>query len=220
MKSVQKFLLSARQSGCSAQCMPMEGRGRISKKSLVLGLVVVAVVAVFVLVAEGIVTFGANETTTLKAQDDNGGTISPEVSKLTESADGTKVSGGSNGESLSSVASTTESVVCSKADEEAEAVKVTSKCRKCQEHEDDELMECGQTGNVEQIVTCKKGGKTHNRKYQSCARPAAAEERRFVVFEVCQFGLGIASYAVVLIRRKRQDLFLAKKIESQLASGV
>ena len=103
------------------------------------------------------------------------------------------------------------------------AVVSTSTCHLCGEHDKLHVSECAETGRVEQIVTCE-AGKPMKRRHRACRRlatPAEEEaERKFYVFEAINFGLGIAAYVVVLLRRKRLDSALAKKIEQQLASGV
>ena len=99
----------------------------------------------------------------------------------------------------------------------------TSKCHACGDHDKEHVSECAETGRVEQIVTCESG-KPMKRGHRACQRlTTQAEqeaERNFYVFEAVNLGVGIAAYFVVLLRRKKLDSALAKKIEQQLASGV
>ena len=99
----------------------------------------------------------------------------------------------------------------------------TSKCHPCNEHDKSHVPECSTTGRIEQVVTCR-GGKPTQRRYRACRRLATPEEeeaeRNFFVFEAVNFGVGVAAYVLVLLRRKKLDSALAKKIEEQLATGV
>jgi len=212
----------------------MESRPRVTKRTLIVGVVVVTVITFIVLIAEGVLTFhtptshtgllvttsgnvkkskvalakvDSSSSSSTKASKDglgDGNTHSKERDKDDESNVETSVSGVESCRTLPDNSKVS-----------------TSKCHACASHDQLHVAECAETGSVEQSVTCV-GGKPTERKYRPCRRRVAEEEeeRKFLVFEVVNLGLGIAAYFVVLLRRKKLDSALAKKIEEQLASGV
>lgn len=236
--------------------MMTESRPRVSRRTLIIGALVVAVVTFVVLIAEGIFTFGA-KTSSLpqrlivdakavgsgagekasrsRSSGDAAASKKSDSSSTSSRGDGVVLSSDSSaatntyGASKKTIGEDYDAVETSASGVEScrlqvdGAVVSTSKCHACGEHDKLHVSECAETGRVEQIVTCETG-KPMKRRHRACRRlatPAEEEaERKFYVFEAINFGLGIAAYVVVLLRRKRLDSALAKKIEEQLASGV
>jgi len=227
--------------------MMMESRPRVSKRALLFGAVAVGAVTFVVLIAEGIFTFGAktshvehlaqrkdksaevnaaavdrtpeksdsssSSSTQAKRDDgrtDNNNNNSPAGETTRKNDARTSLSGATDSDGAETCRTLGDGVVVN-----------TSKCRPCGEPEKQHISDCAETGRVEQTVTCL-GGKPTKRKHRACFGAGAAEEeeRKFIVFEAVNFGVGIAAYVVVLLRRKKLDSALAKKIQQQLASGV
>lgn len=251
MKSIRKHLLTARtvcgfsSSPNSSLTMMMESRPRVSKRTLVVGVVVVIFVTFIVLITEGILTFNT-ETDRTGLMIDVGTTSEGDVkqSKVekadSSSSSSTKASKeGAEDDTPSRENIDKDAVLNKDTDDEDSSVEAsvsgvescksqpdnaqvsTSKCHACGTHDKLHVVECAETGSVEQSVTCV-GGKPTQRKHRPCRRRAKEqeEERKFIVFEAVNLGMGVVAYVVVSLRRKKLDSALAKKIEQQLASGV
>jgi len=216
----------------------MESRPRVSKRALLFGAVAVGIITFIVLIAEGIFTFGTktshiehltqrkdkspevnaatddnhDSSSFTQARRDDGRTDnnSPAGETTRKNDDRTFLSGATNSDGAESCRTLGDGAIVN-----------TSKCRPCGEPEKRHISDCAETGRVEQTVTCQ-GGKPTKRQHRACVGAGAAEEeeRKFIVFEAVNFGVGIAAYVVVLLRRKKLDSALAKKIQQQLASGV
>ncbi|XP_013381027.1 protein JTB [Lingula anatina] len=91
---------------------------------------------------------------------------------------------------------------------------IVDECRHCTPFEMKHKVECQQTGYYEKV---KCGGKE---KYHSCPKIHWMEERDYWVFEGVSLTVGLVSYGVVHIRRKRLDRLLMEKVNKQIASGV
>lgn len=226
----------------------MESRPRVSRRSLIIGGIVVGVVTFIVLIAEGIITFNTTTAHTglMVVEATSGGAkkSKPVGDKVDSSSSSSASSSPKDGAvAVKNTPSRVEKDSVVRNDDDEDDLKMTasvsgaepcrsladnsvvstSKCHACSSHDKIHIVECAETRNVEQTVTCV-GGKPTNRKYRSCKRKGDAaeeeEKRKFIVFEAVNFGLGIAAYFIVLLRRKRLDSALAKKIEEQLATGV
>jgi len=225
--------------------MMTDSRPRVSRRTLVLGALVVAVVTFVVLITEGILAFGAKTPVTpllvesVARVDAGHKAITDDAtssekshsssSSLTSSNDVTDLNGKKSLVDSSSEKASEDGVETSVSGVEAcrlqgdGVVVSTSKCHACGDQDKEHVSECAETGRVEQIVTCQSG-KPMKRGHRACLRlTTQAEkeaERNFLIFEAVNFGVGIAAYFIVLLRRKKLDSALAKKIEEQLASGV
>ena len=226
-------MLTAR-TGCGFSSpnssLMMESRPRVTKRTLIVGVVVVTVITFIVLIAEGVLTFHTPTSHTGLLVTTSGNVKKSKValekvdssssSSTKASKDGDTHSREKDKDDESNVEASVSGVESCRTLPDNSKVS-TSKCHACASHDQLHVAECAETGSVEQSVTCV-GGKPTERKYRPCRRRVAEEEeeRKFLVFEVVNLGLGIAAYFVVLLRRKKLDSALAKKIEEQLASGV
>lgn len=92
-------------------------------------------------------------------------------------------------------------------------------CRPCNSFEQKMHSFCELTGYVEQ-VKCHSGSDKDKEIYRSCPQYAWVEEQRFWIFEGCSAVVGLASYGVVFLRRRRLDRLLIEKVNRQIAAGV
>jgi hypothetical protein len=200
----------------------IESRPRISKKSLLLALGIVAVLTLVLVLAEGFLTLRRKSPQELDGSTislNNLATNDVPSSKKSSHVD-KQTQAGADASATQKQHTMTEAHSddsrCAPAPDGAEVVMWA--CRRCTAEETVHIPECSTSLSVEALVVCQ-GGKATRRAHRTC-RDDAAEEKKFIVFEAVNFGFGLASYAIVILRRRKLDYLLAKKIEQQLAGGV